>query len=112
MSRPVSMEKPAVVAWANQVASTEFKDSRKASIAAEAVGHGLDYVRTMPIGWNLSDSRDTFESNCREHISKSYQPKPFGIFLIPGFGWLFAHFVSSLISWAVKKIVELYFKKE
>lgn len=108
--KPSSFERNVLQSWGENLAVAEFRnDPKKAKIAAEAFSLGLDYVHSQPIGWNRNDTQDTFRRECGSYILANLKAKPSGFFALPLFGWLFSQLISSLVSWAVKKLIEVYF---
>ena len=99
------------VTLATQEATNHFGDNKKGKMAGEAVGIGMDYLHSMPIGWNINDSQLDFERKLRRHIEANYKPKPSGFLPAIGLTWLFWTLVSSIISWAVRRIMDWKFPR-
>lgn len=100
------------VTVATQEATQHFNDSKKGQMAGEAVGIGMDYLHSMPIGWNIDNTQEDFEKKLYEHIKANYKPKPSGFLPFIGFTWLFWTLVSSIISWAVRRIMDWQYPKK
>lgn len=111
MNKPISMNKVDIQSWAKSQALAEFGHPKKAEIATNAVGLGIDCIKTMPIGWNKNNTHKDFEKRLYNHISARLNPKPYGFFILPGMGWFFLQMIGGLISWAVQKLMNLYFNK-
>lgn len=109
--KPKSLSREHLQAWGAEQAISEFGDTKKAKLAAEAFDVGINFAKRMPVGWNIDYGEKEFASRCETYVTANYKPKPYGFFMIPGFGWLFWQLISALITWAVSRLVNVYFPK-
>ena len=98
-------------AWCyNEALSAFGGDEEKAGIATDAYMLGVQYLHTMPIGWNINNTPQDFEDRCYNHIKSNLNAKPSGFFMVPIIGtWFFWAALSGLISWAVQRLMNVYF---
>lgn len=109
-----STPKTAIQTWAKCEAQAYYQDDHKAELASTAVGHGIDCMRMIPVGWNVNNTSEDFSSRLHSRIKAKMKAdasvKPVGfIFALPGLGWLFWTMVSGIISWAVERILDIYY---
>ncbi len=100
-------------AWCYSQALCDFDGNEdKAKIATDAFELGVNYIHSMPIGCNIDNVND-FEDRCYKHIESNIKAKPSGFFLVPIIGgWFFWAVMSGLISWAVQRLMDIYFPKK
>lgn len=94
-------------AWCKNEAVSAFGEGAKADTATDAFMLGVDYIHSMPIGCNIGDN---FENKVTNHIKCNLQPS--GFLAVPIVGWLFWSILSGLISWAVERIMSIYFPQK
>lgn len=112
MSRPASLAKADIQAWGAEEARLAFGDDpKKQAMACEALDVGLECVSKMPIGWNISDGPEQFGERCHAYLTENYKPKPVGFLPAIGLTWFFWQIVGALISWAVHRLIEVYYPK-
>ena len=110
-SKPASASFADVQSWGASEALAAFGDTPKAAHATSALAVGLDFVKRMPVGWNVTDGPEDFAKRCHEYISSNYKPKPVGVFPVIGV-WLFWQMISAVITWAVKRLIDAYYPED
>lgn len=111
MSVPKSTNRADIQAWGANQASLEFGNTKKAKLACEALDVGINFVKRMPIGWNVGYGEKEFAEKCSQYITANYKPKPVGFLPAIGLTWMFWQLISSLIAWAVSKLLDVYYPK-
>lgn len=107
-SKPASLAYGDIQVWGVNEAIAAFGDTPKATHAVGALNVGLDFVKRMPVGWNVTDGPEDFAERCETYISANYRPKPVGVFPIIGV-WLFWAMISAVIQWAIKRLLDAYY---
>jgi hypothetical protein len=108
-----SSAKGAIQAWGKSLAMKEYDgDPKKVAIAEDAFGLGTDYIRSMPKGWNINNTHEEFHARCCEHIKANINTKPYGfIVAVPVVGFFIMQIIGGIISWAVGKLLEMWYDK-
>jgi len=102
------MNKPMMQQWGYAQAVKEFGDTPKARVASDVFNIGVNYLHRMPVGFNMNDN---FTEKLHNHITaecKKNPPKPYGFLPAIGITWLFWILLESLISWAVRRLMDAY----
>lgn len=102
------MNKPYMQQWGYIQAVKEFGDTPKAVVASDIFNIGVDYLHRLPVGFNINDN---FTEKLHKHIEarvKENPPKPSGFLPAIGITWFFWVMIESLISWAVRRLMDAY----
>lgn len=108
---PKSAPKSAIVAWGASLAHEEYKgDPKKVAIATDAFGHGIDYMQSMPKGWNIGNTHEEFEARMYNHIKSNVNTKPYGfVIAVPVLSFFIWAIISGIIGWVVRRILDFYY---
>lgn len=97
--------------WAKSEATKESwgTDEKKVNFATECAAYTHNFIRSLPIGWNLNDHQDKIVAACKEGIMKDVVPNHYNYWAIAGLAFAAILFpglaIDVLIIWGIYLLI-------
>lgn len=99
--------------WAYGMAQQEYDSDNKCNIAADYAMEAHKFLQNIPIGCNWGDSADLVRDRVTAHCTAAVKPQNYGfIIAVPILSWFIWQILGGIISWAVKRILDLHYAKD
>jgi len=99
--------------WAYGMAQKEYDEDKKCNIAADYAMEAHKYLQNLPIGCNYGDDPNLVSKRVYAHVRANVKPQNYGfIVAVPILSWFVWQILGGIISWAVKRILDLHYAKD